>query len=279
MSSSLKIFSDACQALYAPGLRAELLLERSFNFLETIVPSELIVHGRLNLRNQKLDVGFNTDPDSKGLQVALDSYGRLMHKYPLFNWNPAINDGRPFCRRQFFSRREFRNLDIYCEVFQPLGIDDHCAVYVPTQAGEVTFFGLERSGGADFLPEELTLLEAAQAQLANAHAVVRLMGGGADETVTPASLVEAGLTPREAEVLYWMNQGKTNSEIAIILQIGFYTVKAHVVSIFNKSGVCNRLAAVLWARETCRQLQIRPALRPSILSTVVAEPLKFLVGK
>lgn len=255
------------------------MLERSFNFLETIVPSELIVHGRLNLRNHRLDVGYNTDPDSKVLQVALDSYGRLMHKYPLFNFNPAINEGRPFCRRQFFTRREFQNLDIYHEVFQLLGVDDHCAVYVPTQAGEVTFFGLERSGGADFHPEELGLLEAAQAQLANADAVVRLTGGAPDETVTPASLVNAGLTPREADVLYWMNQGKTNSEIAIILQIGFYTVKGHVVSIFNKSGVCNRLAAVLWARETCRHSQMRAPLGHSFLSTVVAEPPKLLVGK
>lgn len=52
------------------------------------------------------------------------------------------------------------------------------------------------------------------------------------------------LTAREAEVLYWVRIGKTNSEIASILEISVFTVKNHMQSIFKKLGVGNRTQAV-----------------------------------
>jgi DNA-binding NarL/FixJ family response regulator len=67
---------------------------------------------------------------------------------------------------------------------------------------------------------------------------------------TPAALATAlGLTPREAELLSWVVQGKTNPEIAIILGIKLTTVKKHLESIFAKLGVENRTAAVTLALE------------------------------
>jgi DNA-binding NarL/FixJ family response regulator len=57
------------------------------------------------------------------------------------------------------------------------------------------------------------------------------------------------LTPRVAETLLWLAQGKTNSEIAIILGNTESTVKKHVLEIFEKLGVENRTAASLCALE------------------------------
>ncbi len=51
------------------------------------------------------------------------------------------------------------------------------------------------------------------------------------------------LTSREKEVLTWICQGKTNWEIATILNISFYTVKNHVRSILQKLDACNRVIA------------------------------------
>ena len=45
------------------------------------------------------------------------------------------------------------------------------------------------------------------------------------------------LTPREAEVLLWTAQGKTNFEIATILGMSEMTAKQHLVHIFQKLGV------------------------------------------
>ncbi len=58
-----------------------------------------------------------------------------------------------------------------------------------------------------------------------------------------------GLTPRAAETLLWLAQGKTNPDIAVILSITESTVKKHVQEIFEKLGVETRGAAAVRALE------------------------------
>jgi DNA-binding NarL/FixJ family response regulator len=57
------------------------------------------------------------------------------------------------------------------------------------------------------------------------------------------------LTPRVAETLLWIAQGKTNGDIATILGISEATVKKHVLEIFVRLGVETRTAASLRALE------------------------------
>jgi DNA-binding NarL/FixJ family response regulator len=66
---------------------------------------------------------------------------------------------------------------------------------------------------------------------------------------SPKPLESLGLTPREAEVLFWVAQGKMNAEIGIILDASAATVKKHVENIFRKLEVENRAAASLLAME------------------------------
>ncbi len=62
---------------------------------------------------------------------------------------------------------------------------------------------------------------------------------------TTASSPETSLTTREAEVLEWLGQGKSNPEIGIILGISTHTVKRHVERVLAKTGTENRYAAAL----------------------------------
>ncbi len=55
------------------------------------------------------------------------------------------------------------------------------------------------------------------------------------------------LTPRQGEVLHWIAEGKTNAEIAIILDCSFSTVKKHVSGIFQRLCVHSRTAAAAYA--------------------------------
>lgn len=66
---------------------------------------------------------------------------------------------------------------------------------------------------------------------------------------SPAPLEKLGLTPRVAEVLLWVSQGKTNPEIATILGISEGTVKKHLMDIMQNLGVETRTAATLRALE------------------------------
>jgi DNA-binding NarL/FixJ family response regulator len=71
---------------------------------------------------------------------------------------------------------------------------------------------------------------------------------------TAEPLVKLGLTPRAAEALLWLSQGKTNSDIATILGITESTVKKHVQEIFEKLGVETRGAATVRALEVLNSL-------------------------
>lgn len=113
-------------------------------------------------------------------------------------------------------------------------------------------------GADDYLtkpvvPDELLaavrarLRRAELAAAAAAKAAPARSGGGEPH---PGQLEKLGLTPREAEVLFWVARGKTNDEIATVLGIGLTTVKKHLESTFAKLGVENRTSAAAMALET-----------------------------
>lgn len=66
---------------------------------------------------------------------------------------------------------------------------------------------------------------------------------------SPGPLQALGLTEREAEVLLWVAQGKSNADIAGILGAAENTVKKHLQNIFEKLGIESRNAATLRALE------------------------------
>jgi DNA-binding NarL/FixJ family response regulator len=78
---------------------------------------------------------------------------------------------------------------------------------------------------------------------------------------SPEPLCALGLSPRVAEVLLWLCQGKTNSDIATILGISESTVKKHVMDILATLGVETRTAASLRAMEVLSSRPSRPASR------------------
>lgn len=61
--------------------------------------------------------------------------------------------------------------------------------------------------------------------------------------VTAGTYASLGLTNREGEVLIRISDGKTDGEIAQILNISVRTVQKHIEHIFNKLGVETRTAA------------------------------------
>jgi DNA-binding NarL/FixJ family response regulator len=71
----------------------------------------------------------------------------------------------------------------------------------------------------------------------------------------PAALLSLGLTPREAEVLFWIAQGKGNQDIATILGTSVRTVHKHVENIFRKLGCETRSAAAMVASEVLRPIK------------------------
>lgn len=105
-------------------------------------------------------------------------------------------------------------------------------------------------GADDYLTKPVEnddLLAAVSARLTRAEQTVR--AGFAPDFSSSAPLEALGLSPREAEVLLWAAQGKTNPEIATILTISEETVKKHMKEVLGTLGVETRTAATLRALE------------------------------
>ena len=103
-------------------------------------------------------------------------------------------------------------------------------------------------GADDYLVKPVKvddLLEAIAARLERAQ---QQTGFKADFS-SAVPLEKLGLSPREAEILLWIVQGKTNFEAAIVLNISAATVKKHLEHIYAKLGVEGRNAASLCALE------------------------------
>ena len=66
---------------------------------------------------------------------------------------------------------------------------------------------------------------------------------GSDGCKPPSTANLKSLTKREFEVTKWLAWGKTNEEIACILDISAFTVKNHIQKILIKLNACNRTQA------------------------------------
>ena len=71
----------------------------------------------------------------------------------------------------------------------------------------------------------------------------RLVLREASEQVDAGQLEALGLTKREAEVLFWVSQGKRNSEIGLILGAQPRTITKHIEHILERLSVETRTAA------------------------------------
>lgn len=61
----------------------------------------------------------------------------------------------------------------------------------------------------------------------------------------PAFVInDKSLSAREMEIIHWIKSGKTNQEIAVILNISLNTVKSHLKRVFQKMNVTRRAQAV-----------------------------------
>jgi DNA-binding CsgD family transcriptional regulator len=245
-AADLNTLSQATLALYSPDLTLGNFTEHGYRFLSALVPCDLINFGDLNPAAGTLDATSNYQPPDWAL--AVEGFGSCMAKCPLFRFDPTVNDGKPFFRNDFYTTREFRDLDIYSECFRLLGANNHAAVHVAASDGHIRYFALERGGRVNYTERDRQLLHQAQFHLANA---LKLATARQRPMLSNDSGIFclSGFTPRESEVAYWLTQGKTNLEIASITKVKPQTIKAHITAMFNKTGTSNRLALTLLMME------------------------------
>lgn len=112
-------------------------------------------------------------------------------------------------------------------------------------------------GADDYLPKPFTTTDLLNAIEARLNRVQSVQSSTQPSFESAEPLERVGLTPAEATVLLWIAQGKSNADIAAIVDTTIATVKKHAQHIFDKLGVDNRASAMLIAREA---LSTRPSV-------------------
>lgn len=257
MRADIDILSRAALELYSPDLHSGNWIDHAFRFLSVLIPADMVNYGSLDPRAGSLQA--TTTCDRSDWQDAAFGFATFMRKYSCFNFDPSINGGRPFFRSDHLSDGAFRDLDIYSECFRILRTTDHAAIHVPSEDGCLNWFAVERGGHRNFSEDDRMLLNIAQQHLINTYRLAVARQKICKELpLDPAIFTRAGFSPRQSDVGYWLVAGKTNAEIAMLMNIQTQTVKAHITALFNRTGTGNRLALTLHLLELTRRLQTRP---------------------
>ena len=110
--------------------------------------------------------------------------------------------------------------------------------------------------------QEMVILDLLAPHIAIAHRNlerVEKLGRMARQVIPqPTDLERVGLTPREAEVLHWVMQGKSDDLIASILKISVRTVNQHIATILKKLQSETRGSAGYEAMVKLRNLETLP---------------------
>jgi DNA-binding CsgD family transcriptional regulator len=152
----------------------------------------------------------------------------------------ALATGGAAIDREFFGARELERKAYYQELMAPLH-GRSCLIAYLTRRGQVQaklVLGRVRST-RDFTDDERRLLVALVPTLCLCEAALR---SPTPEPTTERALTR--LTPREREVVQYLELGYTNAEIALACGTAQATVRNQLSSVFEKLGVSTRAEAV-----------------------------------
>lgn len=148
---------------------------------------------------------------------------------------------RPFCWDDVAGRMTFsRDQAALLNECKRVGVHSIIVAPFPNRDGGCNIVGVSKRHPERPDPKRVAILQAVctqtwcrYADLAEGYA-----GNGPDEIV---------LTGRELEILKWVKDGKSNSEISQITNLSIKTVEYHVGNLLKKLGATNRTTAVVIA--------------------------------
>ncbi len=130
---------------------------------------------------------------------------------------------------------EFRKTSLYREACGPAGLEYMLSASAFDEIGNTYTINLSHPS-LDFTERHEKLLEEIYPLFLKAYRIHHLMGVHLDQLTSVLPI-----TIREAEVLEWVTQSKTNTEIALILDISVKTVEKHLKNLLRKLRFSKRM--------------------------------------
>lgn len=252
-SSDVKVFSEALERVYAEVDLANFA-GRIFEVLQDLIPDVVITMDEFNTRTGVARDAISRKPkDYAGWRQTLHEIVPVEH--PIYH---AIQKGahHPMMIKEFLSDRQLRSMGLYSELLAPLETKYQIALplLLPHHVAGITI-----NRDVDFSEPEITVARLLGPHIALAHLHAQRLTALREMQKQPAPSADQihhdlGLTPREAEVLHWIVQGKRDAEISQIIGSGVRTVSSHVRNILAKLGAETRTAA---ASEAVRLIHLK----------------------
>ena len=183
------------------------------------------------------------------------AFARFGHQNPLVEHYARTRDSRATRFSDVISQPELRQLDLYRELYQPLGVEFQIAFMLPSGKERILGVALSR-GAADFTDRERDLLNLARPYLIqayhNALAYTRLQRETQSPTSTAADLRALGLTARQAEIVGLIARGHSDETAAQTMKVGIRTAHKHLQLAYRILGVHSRTEAaqIVWSLTT-----------------------------
>lgn len=190
-----------------------------------------------------------TDPPTS--RDAHAEFARYAPQNPIAEYFLRTRDGRATRFSDLITHRELHQLDLYREVYKPLGVEYQIAFTLPSGPERILGVALSRCE-RDFTAVERDLLNLARPYLIqayrNALAHTDLMRASGISVSIPA-LRSLGLTARQAEVLQLIAMGYSSEHAATALGIRARTAQKHLEHCYRTLNVNSRSEAsrVAWA--------------------------------
>jgi DNA-binding CsgD family transcriptional regulator len=207
--------------------------------LPALVASELTTFSICHLKSGRREVvGF---PDARLSAEDRLCFDRYFAEHPLVSFHAGkrgrgahrISDSVPFAR--------FREGGLYSEYYRRIGIDHVVALPIRVDDDVLVSFVLNRKR-RDFTDRDCELLGRIGPFLSRLY---RGLGTASGLGRRGAEGALRSLTPREREVHRWVAAGKTDRDIAVILECSHRTIQKHLQRIYDKLGVETRTAAAM----------------------------------
>jgi DNA-binding CsgD family transcriptional regulator len=167
---------------------------------------------------------------------------RFIESHPFTRHAVRTLDPTALKLSDFFSFNQFKNSALYQELYRHADVGRMLAFGSSGQ--EMTTINVTRTLAAkDFTERDRLMMNLLQPHFALAHRNAQRISARLASSAKP--LAAYALTPRENEIAHWLAAGKTNPEIALILNVSPRTVEKHMEKILEKIGVENRTSAAV----------------------------------
>ncbi|GAB4065480.1 helix-turn-helix transcriptional regulator [Ancylobacter sonchi] len=239
--------ADEIVALYEAEPDLLTLPRVLFTGIGRLIDAEVVTYSEFHHSSGEFRSIVSIEDDPARRASAMAAFARHMNSHAFWRGDPAFFGERALRESDFFSEKEFPTLPIAQEVFLPANARRVMSIVMQHDDYVLTISGHRIVGRPPFSDAERDRLEALRPHLLRSYRQARERTLAA---LTPADRLRIAfpeLTPRQLEVASWIARGKSNEDIAAILDVGIDTIKAHVKAVHAKIGANGRLAIAVMA--------------------------------